>query len=127
MSARFRVILALTALIALAAGGPLPAQTAPAAASAGPASRSLVNATLAPTEAGGVRLALWADGALPYQAFALDDPPRVVLDLLGTAEPIPVRLSDHDGFVRKVRCAPHNGRRGGSTVRYVLETSQPAT
>jgi type II secretory pathway component GspD/PulD (secretin) len=126
MSARFRIILALTGLIALAAGGPISAQTTPATVPDGPGSRALVNATLAATDAGGVRLLLTADGSLPYQAFALDDPPRVVLDLLGTAQPIPVRLGERGGFVRKVRCAPHVGRRGGAIVRYVLETSRPA-
>jgi type IV pilus secretin PilQ/predicted competence protein len=126
MSARVRTALALLGLIALGAGIPLSAQTPAAPSPTDPGSRALVDASLARTPSGGALLSLTADGALPYEAFALDNPPRIVLDLLGAQQPIPVHLSDRGGFVQKIRYAPRRGFRGGSNVRYVLETQAPA-
>lgn len=126
MSARFRTTLAILVGLTCAAGGQLAAQTPPVPAPADPGGRVLLAASLSPTASGGATLSLSASGPLSYHDFALEDPPRVVLDLIGIATPIPVRVGAADTFVRKVRCAFRPDERGGPTVRYVIQTAGTA-
>ncbi len=100
----------------------LPETTTPAA---GP--RALLDASLATDAEGGATLVLTGDAALTYYAFTLEDPPRVVLDVLGVPGPIPVHLSQPSAFLRRVRCGVRSGRDGQPLARYVVETGEPAS
>ncbi|MBM3317001.1 MAG: type IV pilus secretin PilQ [Candidatus Eisenbacteria bacterium] len=106
----------------LARGLPLAAALALAAVPA-PAATVLTDAQLTSTPDGGAVLRLTGDGGFEPRHFLLDEPFRVVLDLLGTADPVGVSLKPDGGFVRAVRCAARPEREGRPVVRYVVETS----
>jgi type IV pilus assembly protein PilQ len=83
----------------------------------------LTDARLTLTPEGGAVLRLAGDGGFEPRHFLLDDPYRVVLDLVGTADPIGVTLPSEGGFVRTVRYAARPPREGRPVVRYVVETT----
>lgn len=90
---------------------------------AGPGATVLTEAGISWTEEGGAVLKLVGDGGFEPRHFVLDQPDRVVLDLIGAAEPVGVDLPADGRFVRAVRCAPRPDRDGRPVVRYVLETT----
>ncbi|MCK4415361.1 MAG: type IV pilus secretin PilQ [Candidatus Eisenbacteria sp.] len=123
MNAR-RSILLGCALLVVAFGGSSSGESAfGEAAGAYP---PLTQVTLAPSADGEMTLRVAGDAELRYHAFRLEDPDRVVLDLIGIAEGIPLREKIAAGFLREVRWGTRVGRQGDPVVRYVMETRGPA-
>jgi type IV pilus secretin PilQ/predicted competence protein len=92
-------------------------------ATGGAAATVLTDAQLTRTPEGAVLLRLTGDGGFEPRHFVLDGPYRVVLDLVGTEDPVGVTVPADGGFVKAVRYAPRPSRDGKPVVRYVLETS----
>jgi type IV pilus assembly protein PilQ len=83
----------------------------------------LTDARLTLTPEGGAVLRLAGDGGFEPRHFLLEDPYRIVLDLVGTADPVGVILPPEGGLVRTVRYASRPPREGRPVVRYVVETT----
>lgn len=71
---------------------------------------------------GAARLRIQGTGELTYDVFMMEDPPRVVLDLVGVSAPREVELPEGDPVLRALRSALWRDRPEESIVRYVLET-----
>jgi type IV pilus secretin PilQ/predicted competence protein len=91
---------------------------------AGPA---LVGATLAQSP-GEVILTLSGDGPIHYDVFQLNEPDRVVLDLLDASAAVEPTVTGEDGtgWFQAVRQGLWRDEPDGQVVRYVLETSAPS-
>jgi len=71
---------------------------------------------------GAARLQIRGTGELTYDVFVMDDPPRVVLDLVGVQSPFEVALPEGDPVLRALRSTMWRDKAEESVVRYVLET-----
>ncbi len=67
-------------------------------------------------------LRLQAESDLTFDVFAMRDPYRVVLDLVGVKAPWKVTAPDDDPLVADLRCSLWKDTPTESIVRYVLET-----
>ncbi len=67
-------------------------------------------------------LSLQAENDLTFDVFAMRDPYRVVLDLVGVKAPWKVTAPDDDPLVADLRCSLWKDTPTESIVRYVLET-----
>ncbi len=81
-------------------------------------------ASLATCE-GGIALLLEADRELTYEVFRLENPARLVIDLIGLRAPLAVTVPPGADDVRAVRYSLWRPDETRPIVRYVLESSAP--
>jgi len=75
----------------------------------------------------GLALRLEADADLTYKVFRLENPPRLVVDLLGVSAPLAAQAPGDVPGLRAVRYSLWKPSATEPIVRYVIETSAPVT
>jgi type II secretory pathway component GspD/PulD (secretin) len=105
-----------------------PVQEAPEATTAGQAASGscVTEVALTPVSPTQAALTVRATGVLTPHLFQLEDPDRVVLDLINANAAMPLTWKSEEGFCRQARWGTRTGKHGEPVVRYVIETRGPA-